>query len=137
MNIIKNTDLEKEVIYFHDQFFTEVLHNTVIERYVAANMLCLPDVNANTASMIENIIYNKLDVEAIEYAFRIKQRNNDLTKKIQILFYLVEVRASYFPYFFNCRSARLLAVKSILFVTIRTVYKYLKGNYLIWRFKLV
>jgi len=133
----QSMELEREVACFHNHFFRETLHRDVVNRYIAANQLCLPEQDARAASMIEKIVSNGLDVEAIEYALRLKNRDNILTKKIQILFYLVEVRSRYFPYFFNCNRTILRAITSILFSVPLTAYILCKGNFLIWRYDLV
>ncbi|HYA43383.1 MAG TPA: hypothetical protein VEF34_18930 [Syntrophobacteraceae bacterium] len=128
--------LEREAVYFHAAFFREKLHPDVVERYIAANRTCIPAVDSQTLSSIETILSCRLDVEAVEYAFRLKDRHNVLTKKIQVLFYMVEVRSAYFGHFFNCRPKRLGAAADIFYAIALTVYKAIKGKYLIRRYGL-
>jgi hypothetical protein len=129
--------LKREAEYFHGRFFREALPSEVVERYVAANRICIPVVESGTAASMEKLVSHHLDVEAVEYAFRLKNRDNALTRKIQILFYLVEVRCKYFDYFFNSKKQRLRAAGSILPAVAMAPYKLLKGKYLIRRYGLV
>lgn len=130
--------LEREAIYFHYCFFRkEELSEEVIARYVNANQMYLSSINYQKINSIEQIINRQLDVEAIEYVFRIINRKNILTTKIQILFYLIEVRSQYFEYFFNCRADRLRALASFTHSLLLAAFKFVKGKYLIWKYDLV
>lgn len=129
--------LEREVTYFHDYFFRGPLDRDVLSRYVAANRRCLPSVESECSRMIEKIVSLALDIEAIEFVLRQKKRDNCLTRKIQILFFLVEVRSRYFGYFFNCRNDRFSGIMSLLRSILITPYKYVKGVYLIRKYELV
>ena len=139
MNSMIQSDemLEREVEYFHAGFFRAELHPEVARRYMEANRMCIPAVDAQTLHVIEKVLFYRLDVEAVEYALRFRNRENFLTKKIQILFYLVEVRSKYFQYFFNCRTDRLGAALDVFASLALTVCKLIKGKYLIRRYGLV
>lgn len=132
-----NAMLEHEAVYFHGCFFNEQLDQDVINKYADASRICLPVVDSQSARTIEIILVNGLDVEAIEYALRLKNRDNVLTKKLQILFFLIEVRSRYTGYFFNWKKARLNAMASIFYSIILTAYKYVKGSHLIRKYDLV
>lgn len=129
--------LEREAQYLHDHFFSEKIHREVLSRYVEANRRCLPYVDTQSAGMIDKIVSCELDVEAIEFVLRLKKRDNFLTRKIEILFFLVEVRSQYFGYFFNCKEDMLSAIRSLIISIMTTPYKYVKGKYLSWKYKLV
>ncbi len=133
----EDKELELEARCFHDHLFREKLHQEIIVRYTAANRAYVPHVDSQTASMMAKIVSHGLDVEAIEYVLRLKKKDNVLTKKVQILFFLVEVRSQYFDYFFNRKKARLKAAGGIVFSVTMTIYKFIKGKYLIWRYDLV
>ena len=108
-----------------------------MERYIDANRRCIPSIDSQALSSIETILFCGLDVEAVEYALRLRDRDNVLTKKIQILFYLVEVRAKYFGYFFNCRTNRIRAAADLFHAVLLSVYKLIKGRYFVRRYGLV
>ena len=130
------TTLQEEVRDFHDVFFARALDQSVIDRYVAAHQHCLPGVDARTLATIDTIVSSALDVEAIELVFRLRRRDNVLTRKIQILFYLVEVRAQYYGDFLGEPRNRGQALRRLLRAGISTAFKFLKGRYLIWKFDL-
>lgn len=130
------TTLPEEVRHFHDTFFARTLDQSVIDRYVAAHQYCLPNVDARALATIDTIVSSALDVEAIELVFRLRRRDNVLTKKIQILFYLVEVRAQYYGDFVGETQGRAQALRRILLASVSTVFKFLKGKYLVWKFDL-
>lgn len=130
------TTLPEEVRHFHDTFFARPLDQSVIDRYVAAHQYCLPSVDARALATIDTIVSSALDVEAIELVFRLRRRDNVLTKKIQILFYLVEVRAQYYGDFVGETQGQAQALRRILLASVSTVFKFLKGKYLVWKFDL-
>ena len=130
------TTLPEEVRHFHDTFFARTLDQSVIDRYVAAHRYCLPGVDARAQATIDTIVSSALDVEAIEMVFRLRRRDNVLTQKIQILFYLVEVRAQYYGDFVGETQDRGQALRRILPAIVKTVFKFLKGKYLVWKFDL-
>lgn len=130
------TTLPEEVRHFHDTFFARTLDQSVIDRYVAAHQYCLPSVDARALATIDTIVSSALDVEAIELVFRLRRRDNVLTKKIQILFYLVEVRAQYYGDFVGETQGQAQALRRILLASVSTVFKFLKGKYLVWKFDL-
>ena len=51
--------------------------------------------------MVEMIVAHRLDAEAVELAMRFRHGSDVLTRKIQVLFFLVEVRSAYYGYFVN------------------------------------
>jgi hypothetical protein len=131
------TTLADEARYLHDCFFSQPLDQAVVERYVAAHDLCIPRLDEAQARTIDRIVSAGLDAEAIELVFRRRQPDNFLTKKIQILFYLVEVRSSYYEYFVNQEAGFRVALRRLVQSALGAAGKYLKGTYLIWRHSLV
>ena len=131
------TTLADEALYFHNSLFSQPLDPMVIERYVAANRLCIPQLDSRSAVIIDRIISARLDLEAIEMVFRLRQPDNFLTKKIQILFYLLEVRSAYYQRFINNEANFPLALRSLAGSALAAAWKFLKGRYLIWKHHLV
>jgi hypothetical protein len=60
-----------------------------------------------------------------------------LTRKIQILFFLVEVRSAYYGYFVNQTPGLWRAVIRLLASSVQTAWKGCKGCYLAWRYGFV
>lgn len=129
--------LEREARYFHGLFFREELAPQVVERYVAANQLCFPQLEDRDQKMLEDIVGRQMDAEAIELALRIRHCGSVLTRKIQILFYLVEVRSQYYGRFVNQESGILRAVARLTGAIACTIWKLTKGLYLTWKYEYV
>lgn len=125
--------LAAEARYLHGCFFGGDAPEDVVDRYVAANLFCF----AAAGGLLNTIVARRLDAEAIELALRSRHNGTRiLTKKIQILFYLLEVRAQYFPVFFGKAGQdepRFIAILGLLSALPRTALKYLKGSYLVQR----
>jgi hypothetical protein len=128
--------LEREASYFHSLFFQGQVPDVVIGRYVAANHLCFPILEAGDRKMMETILARGLDAEAIELAMRLRRGSGVLTRKIQILFFLVEVRSAYYGYFVNQTPGLPRALSRLFGSCLRTVWKGVKGCYLVWRYGL-
>ena len=131
------TALEREAHHFHTLFFRRPLPGPVVERYVAANQLCFPAVDSKTRELVATIVERRLDAEAIELALRLRKGNRILTRKIQILFYLVEVRSEYYGYFINQVPGWWRGVFRLLAAVARTGWKCAKGLFLVWRYDFV
>ena len=71
------------------------------------------------------------DVEALEYALRRYDRYNALTKKVHLLAYLLEATPSYYEVFHSRRTARFCGYFLLIFYAFRSIYKMLKGKFLL------
>ncbi len=121
--------LAREAEYFHWRFFRRPAPAQVVERYVAANRLCFPETDDRARRMLEQIVDRRLDVEAVELYLRWRRGDRLLTRKIQILFYLVEVRAAYYADFVNRKPGLARALAALLAGVAGTAWKCIKG----WR----
>lgn len=125
--------LEREVRHLHARFFEGTIAPEVVERYVDAHRRYLPDPDDRARRVMEAILDAQLDPEAVELALRMHRRERFLTRKIQILFYLVEVRSEYYGYFVNSESGRAAAWSSVLKGVVITGFKFIKGTCLVWK----
>ena len=123
--------LATEARYLHSSFFGDNAPDDVINRYVTANILCCPA----PGSLTDTIVARRLDAEAVELFLRWRNKDSRiLTKKIRIIFYLVEVRSEYYPAFFGKavhNETRFRAALGLLSALPQTAWKYLKGAYLV------
>lgn len=129
--------LASQARYFHQAFFKGEPDQEVIDRYLAANRHCLPDIDARSERLVDLVVSERLDVEAVEFALRRTRHNTIVTKKLSILFYLVEVRARYFPLFVNEEKRRLRALVGLGLSAAAAVYKFAKGKYLLRKYGLL
>jgi len=131
------TTLADEARYLHHRFFPGPLELEVVDRYIEANRVCLTAVESYQSGIMHKIVSRRLDPVAVEVALRWRGRDSLLTKKIQILFYLLEVRSRYYPFFVNQERRRCHAVLALAGSVLFTLYAFLKGSYLVWRHRLV
>jgi hypothetical protein len=73
------------------------------------------------------------DLEALEFAWRLRDKDNALSKKVNILFYVMEARPEGFSAFVNSGPAPLRAWAKLSYETLRSAYKLLKGGILLRR----
>ena len=128
--------LRAEARYLHSCFFPGDAPPDVVERYVAANMqYCAP-----SHGLMETMMARNLDAEAIELTLRSRKSPGILTKKIRILFYLLEVRSEYYSAFFGAARTDepwFRVVIGLLYGPLQTGAKYLKGAYLVRKHGLI
>jgi hypothetical protein len=126
-------DLVLEARYLHRAFFGNDPPSEVVDRYIAANVIC----RCETDALTREIVARRLDAEAIELIMRLGGGPTILTTKIRILFYLLEVRSAYYPFFVGGEESGARALSGVLYAVLRTVVKYLKGAYLVRKHGLV
>jgi hypothetical protein len=126
-------ELGLEARYLHRTFFGSDPPAEVVDRYIAANLICCGEPDALT----DAVVAHGLDAEAIELTLRLRTGPTTLTNKIRILFYLLEVRSAYYPFFFGDAESLPRAVSGVAYSVLRTAVKYLKGAYLVRKHGLV
>ncbi len=129
--------LHLEAEYFCQKLFGRIVPKDVAERYAKAWNHCFPDADPSFQAKIDLIVAHQLDVEAIEVALRYRRPDNLLTKKIKILFYLLEVRAEFLPYFVNFEHHVVRAMALLIWSLVYGPLKILKGCLLVWRHELL
>jgi len=73
-----------------------------------------------------------VDLEAAEMALRRRTRANALTQRFQVLCYLGEARPEYFDRFVNEPSRFVAGVLTLGLHGARSLYKLIKGRWLLW-----
>ena len=125
--------LAEEARYLYHSLFSEPLDEVVIRRYQAAHEQLFSN---EERALIDRVVDLGLDVEAVEMALRRRGLGKELTRKIQILCYLLEVRAAYQNYFVATRTEPVRAAFAVLHGAIRTVWLLLMGEFLIRKYGL-
>ncbi len=126
-------DLVLEARYLHRAFFGNDPPSEVVDRYIAANLIC----RCETDALTREIVARRLDAEAIELTMRLRHGPTILTRKIRMLFYLLEARSAYYPFFIGAEESSARALSGVLYAVLRTVVKYVKGAYLVRKHGLV
>lgn len=129
-------DLIAEVRLLHRQFFGTSIPPDVERRYVAANVEVFPRMTPSHLAALARLVQHDCDAEAVECALRLRRMAHPLTVKVQILFYLVEVRSAYYGRFVDENPGPWKARCALMAAVMRTVWKFGKGNYQIARYRL-
>jgi hypothetical protein len=120
--------LAEEARYFHEALFDGPPDKVIVERYEAAHHLLFP---GQASEAVARVVSRQLDVEAVEFALRRRGRCPELTRKIQILSYLVEVRAPYQDLFVATRKEPVRAYLSLAWHGVRSAWLLLRGECLV------
>ena len=121
----------------HACLFGGAIDEIVVARYEAAVRLILPVEAEARPTVVSKVVARRLDAEAVEYALRRRGRGGELTLRMQVLCYLVEVRPRFLGEFVNLESSRGPAWAALLGAILRSGWKLLKGEYLVRRHGLV
>jgi hypothetical protein len=126
--------LERECALLCRQIFGIAPPEGCVEAYQKANERVFEAVpaEARAAAQIAEAVRRGWDLEAMELAQRLRDKAGPLTKKVNILFYLVEARPQSFPHFVNVQATPWRGWARLIGETLRSVYKLLKGWWL-WR----
>src|SRR5262245_31440698 len=124
-------DLTAEARYLHAALFAQPADPSVVERYVDAHRLLF--AAEPPSRLVATILDRRLDAEAIEYALRRRRAGAELTRKLQILSYLAEVRGAYEREFLNRRARRPAAMLALAAAALRSAWKLVKGELLVRR----
>ncbi len=128
--------LAREARTLHRALFGGTIPEEVVQRYIRAHDVCPAARTEGARRALDIILSRNLDAEAIEYVLRLRKGNPALTQKFQILFYLVEVRSAYYGCFVNERPGSVRAAWEMLLAVVRSLVKFVKGCYLVRRYRL-
>mgnify|MGYP001077251379 CR=1 FL=1 len=127
--------LRREAAHLHRAFFGGDPPPEVAARYVAACRACLSGADPREERAVAEVVRLRLDPEAVEFALRLRGKRL-LTKKIQALFYLCEVRKDYLGHFFNTGEPRPAAILRLAGALATAAFKAAKGFVLVARHRL-
>jgi hypothetical protein len=125
--------LRAEADYFHRVLFGSPAPRPVTDQYLRLHAICFPLADPAEKMTAERVVRLGLDAEAIECAFRLRGRKHLLTRKMNALLYLVEVRREYYPLFFNDRTALVMGKLRLLMAIFSWMGKAIWGEFLIRR----
>lgn len=124
---------EDEARYLYASLFAgRSLPHDVAARYAAATALCIP----GASPLMMTLAARRLDAEAVEIALRRRQRSAEMTRRIQILFYLLEARSAWYPFFADAGKGTARAIPVLAWAVLRSAWKKVKGEFLVRRYAL-
>lgn len=126
-----HSELVSEARTLHRFVFNSDVPQDVSEKYVMSHDYYLTEATDKDLLWMKRALQRGLDLEALEIALRIIKKNHILVRKIKILVYISESFTAYYGAFVNERSQRRNAFAILSFHLIRSVYKFLKGTFLL------
>lgn len=127
--------LDAECAALHRQVFGADLPAGFAEAYTQAHAVVFDaaPIDARSAAFIAQAVDGAWDLEALEMAWRARDKANPLSKKLNIVFYLVECSPRGYQLFVNPQDARLQGWFQLGTLTLRSLYKRLRGTLLLRR----
>lgn len=120
----RDAELLEEAERIHRALFRRPMPPLVGERYVAAHAFHC--TGTEDSARIQRVLREGLDLEAVEYALR--RRDPSITRKVQILLYVVETLPRYQDDLLNDRDRRLEGWTRLAAATFRSLWKLIKGR---------
>jgi hypothetical protein len=124
-------DLRAEAEYLARRAFGVALRASDAVRYADANLvLGLGDGAGDGAQerLLRQAMTRHADVEALEFALRLSNRRNVVTRKLHVLAFLIESDPRYAPRFLNDTPSRARAYAALAAHALRAVWKYAVGR---------
>jgi len=129
---LKRDPLAEECVYLSKNIFGILPDDGVIHAYKEAHkVVFFSGADELFYQALSQAIKRGCDLEAVECAWRLKDKSNVLTKKFNILFYLTEARSESFPIFVNQQASSFKAYFSLAFHLVRSLYKLVKGYFIL------
>lgn len=123
--------LAREAQFIHRKLFHGRPSAEALEHYRKAHeVLKIP-----RTELLEKIIDKNLDMEAIEFVLR--KKNRILTQKILLMCYFAELDPVSVRYFIAEKNNWFGGGCALVFHVLRTIYKFFVGKYLVFRYGLV
>ena len=132
-------NLKLEYSYIVKSIFHENLYDEKVESlYIESHKYLLNNFIINVLNVkLDIIIEKKLNFEAIEFFLRLKNKNNILTIKTNIILYIMESQKQYVDLFVNNQNKFLLTFLQLSIATLKSIFLAFQGYYLVRRYKLV
>jgi len=122
--------LRREASALHRAAFGRDVFEEVTQRYTEAHCVALR-VNTNESEWMQRALEQRADLEALEVVLRSQQPEHVLCHKFKLLIYIAEAFPEYYIDFVNEERRRAVSFFSLAFHALRTIYKYLRGRWLL------
>jgi hypothetical protein len=124
-------DLRTEAEYLARRAFGVALRASDAVRYADAVVVlgvAKGDVDGSQERLLQQAIAQDADVEALEFALRLANRRNVITRKLHVLAFLIESDPRYAQRFLNDTPSRARACLALGGHALRAVWKYAVGR---------
>ncbi len=123
--------LRREASALHRAVFSRDVFEEVARRYAEAHRIVLLRVDITESEWMRRVLEKRADLEALEVVLRSRQPDHVLCHKFKLLIYIAEAFPEYYVDFVNEERRRAGGFYSVAFHGVRTIYKYLKGRWLL------
>jgi hypothetical protein len=123
--------LRREASALHRAAFGRDVPNEVAQKYVEAHHVVRSLVDITESNWMQRVLAKRIDLEALEVSLRSRQPDHVLCHKFKLLVYIAESFPQYYVDFVNEERRRFEGFYSLALYGLRTVYKYLKGRWLL------
>ena len=130
----KDIEMSHEVTHLYRNIFKDLPSSLLVSRYVLAHR-CIQELRETENRTLSIVIKKKLDAEAIEFFLR--NRNHLITKKMTLISYLAELEVKNYSIFIGDEKRFLYGLFRLVGIVLGSIFKYLKGSFLVWRYHLV
>lgn len=128
-------DLLLEFDYLYRRIFKAIPSPELQQKYIDVHHSYGKYISQKQQIRITKLIRQKVNLVALELFWRLKDKDNLLTKKVGIIFYLTEVNPTHQRYYISFINHRLAFLHLGLF-TLRSVFALIHGAYLFKKNKL-
>lgn len=135
------TDLVTEAKRLHHTLFRSEISEETLKRFLAAELQILnslsPQARLTHDRLLEIVKDPTVDLEALEYALRKRDRYNVLTQKMLALTYVCEIEERYYDTFHNDRFRPVVAFFTLGCGVVSAIVKRIRGEQILKRYALV
>ena len=128
-------ELMNEACVLHRAVFKSEIPMDVARRYVSAHEYYVVNATEKDLLWMRRTVQLGLDVEALDIALRKIDKNHILIRKVKMLIYICEAYHKYYDFFISERAEREKAFLILFFHGIRSLYKFLKGTFLLLQYR--
>lgn len=125
----------KEFDFIHEKIFSKKYHPKLKDKYLKAINNIIPPISPEDENFLTKIISNNMDIEAIEFVLRLKDKQNFLTYRFFTIIYLAEAYSLYFNNYYNEKNKRIYTFLKLPIIGFNLILKLIKGHYILWRSK--
>jgi hypothetical protein len=124
-------ELLREVSALHRALFGSDSPPEIANRYIEAHGLVISVPNQKQLQWMQAVLNKQADLEALELVLRRRQPDHVLCQKVKVLTYIVEAFPEYYSAFINEEPRRARAYCILAWHVVRTLWKRLKGWWLL------
>jgi len=125
--------VQDEADRIYRAIFRKPISSTVRDRYCRAVETVLSDFSPEENRAFAEVLRTVSDLEALELAARRQNKMPFLTARFRLMVHLAESLPANQHVFINSSGRRMSGYISLVFGGVRTVYKQLKGRFLLRR----